>query len=158
MPTLNPRVSITLKPSSYAQLKELSRLTGNSQSSLIAEILEQSEPVFARIITVLAAAQTAKQGALDRVVGDMEKAQSRIEKELGLLVGDFELTAGAVTDGLEGIARRGRRDVSGDAPAAPGAARRTRPTPLSNRGVRSTDQTQKQHKKTASQVKGWGQP
>jgi predicted DNA-binding protein len=152
MQTPNPRVSITLKPSSYAQLKELSRLTGNSQSALIAEIIEQSAPVFARIIVVLNAAQTAKQGALDRVIGDMEKAQLRVEKHLGILVDDFEVTGAAVAEGLEHIARRGGRAVSGDAQAAPGAGRRTRPTPISNRGVRSTDKPQKQRKAAPSQA------
>jgi hypothetical protein len=71
---------------------------------------------------------------------------------------DFEEAGEAVTSALHEVKRRGRRDVAGDAPAAPITARRSRQTPPSNRGVRSTDQTQKQHKKTASQVKGRGQP
>ena len=136
MPTQNPRVSITLKASNYAQLKELSRLTGSSQSALIADIIEQSEPVFARIIAVLSAAQTAKQEAMHQVIGDMERAQARIEQAIGLSLADFEETGAAVTSALHEVKRRGRRDVSGDAPAAPGAARRPRPTPISNRGVR----------------------
>ena len=143
MTTQNPRVSITLKPSNYAQLKELSRLTGNSQSALIAEIIEQSEPVFARIISVLSAAQTAKQEALDQVIGDMERAQARIEQAVGLSLADFEETGAAVTSALQEVKRRGRRDVAGDAPAAPITARRPRPTPISNRGVRYDQTTEK---------------
>ena len=150
MPTPNQRVSITLKASSYAQLKELSRLTGSSQSALIADIIEQSEPVFARIIVVLSAAQTAKQEALDQVISDMERAQARVEQALGLSLADFEETGAAVTSALHEVKRRGRRGVAGDASAAPITARRSRPTPISNRGVRSTDQPQKQHKNTAS--------
>ena len=143
MTTQNPRVSITLKPSNHAQLKELSRLTGNSQSALIAEIIEQSEPVFARIISVLSAAHTAKQEALDQVIGDMERAQARIEQAVGLSLADFEETGASVISALHEVKRRGRRDVSGDAPAAPGAARRPRPTPISNRGVRYDQTTEK---------------
>ena len=56
MTTQNPRLTITLQPTIAAQLKELSRLTGNSQSSLIAELLDGSSAVFARVIQVLTAA------------------------------------------------------------------------------------------------------
>ena len=56
MATKNPRLTITLQPSLAAQLRRLSELTGNSQSSLIAELLEGSGPVFDRMIKVMEAA------------------------------------------------------------------------------------------------------
>ena len=59
MPTPNPRLTITLEPSTAAQLRRMSELTGNSQSSMISELLSQSAPVFDRLITVLEAAEVA---------------------------------------------------------------------------------------------------
>ena len=60
MATKNPRLTITLTPSLAAQLRRLSELTGNSQSSLIAELLDGSGPVFDKMIQVLEAAAIAK--------------------------------------------------------------------------------------------------
>ena len=59
MPAKNPRLTITLQPVLAAQLRRLSELTGNSQSALIAELLEGSEPIFTRMIQVLEAAEQA---------------------------------------------------------------------------------------------------
>jgi hypothetical protein len=87
MPTLNPRLTITLQPSLAAHLRRLSELTGNSQSKLIAEILEGSEQVFERLIRVLEAAETAKKELKQSTVRDMEAAQSRVEEQLGLALG-----------------------------------------------------------------------
>ena len=145
MKSPNPRVSISLTPSTHAQLRQLSHLTGNSQSALVAEILEQSGPVFSRLITVLSAAHTAKQEALDRVSGDLERAQARVEKQLGLLLDDFEGSTAGLISAAEQITRRGRGGVDGDAQASPPIARRTRPTPISNRGVRSSTPNTKVH-------------
>jgi hypothetical protein len=138
MPTHNPRLTVTLKPSTYAQIKEVSRLTGSSLSALIAEILEGSEPVFDRLIQVLLAAQQAKQQVRSKVVSDMEEAQGRIENQLGLALETLDGFTGDLLNGAETVKRRARRAAPGDAQAAQDAARRERRTPLSNRGVRST--------------------
>ena len=154
MPAKNPRINVTVTPSTFAQMQQLSALTGNSVSSIVADILEQSAPVFSRIIVVLSAAQTAKQEAIDHVVGNMERAQARIEDAVGLSLVDFEEAGEAVTSALHEVKRRGRRDVAGDASAAPITARRSRQTPPSNRGVRSTDKTQKTAQKNSFPGRG----
>lgn len=116
MPTQNPRITVTLKPSTFAQLREVSRLTGNSQSALIGEMLEQAEPVFSRLIQVLSAAEQAKQDLKAKAVSDLEQAQAMIEKQMGLFLGEFDGIADTFLSGVEEV----------------------RSTPLSNRGVRST--------------------
>ena len=60
MTTKNPRLTITLQPALSAQFRRLSELTGQSQSSIIAELLSGSEPVLERMIRVLEAAEAAK--------------------------------------------------------------------------------------------------
>lgn len=155
MPTQNPRLTVTLKPSTYARIQEVSRLTGNSQSSLIAEILENSEPIFDRLIQVLVAAETAKQQVRTQLVADMEVAQGRIESQLGLALDVMDGFAGDLLKGAEAVKRRSRRAPPAASPDTPSAAsgfsggvaggvRRQRSTPLSNRGVRSTTNKQNQ--------------
>ena len=79
MPAKNPRLTITLQPSLAAQLRKLSELTGNSQSSMIGELLEGSGPVFDRMIQVLEAAKKAKEAMRGRLADDMEQAQANVE-------------------------------------------------------------------------------
>lgn len=149
MPTQNPRVTVTLKPSTHAQMLEVSRLTGNSLSSMFAEILEQSEPVFARLIQVLAAAEQAKLEVRERTSSDLAKAQARLEKQLGLAMTEFDAFSGDLLDDVEAVRRRARRAPREDAQRpARGTPRLS--TPPSNRGVRSTANPPK----TARKAKG----
>ena len=142
MPTLNPRLTITLQPQLAAQLRRLSELTGNSQSKLISEMLEGSGPVFDRMIVVLSAAEDAKQAMKGRMAADMEQAQGRMEQQLGLVLDDFNTVTGTLLEEAEAIKRRARR-APGVGPSlrrasAGRAPLRSEATPLSNRGVRST--------------------
>lgn len=150
MPTQNPRLTVTLKPSTYAQLQAVSRLTGGSLSSMIAEILEQSEPVFSRLIQVLTAAEKAKQDVRDRFGADLEKAQTKIEKQLGLSLGEFDRLSGELLHDAEKVRRRLRRVPSGASLAGHARSSARTVTPPSNRGVRSTANPQK----TAKSKKG----
>ena len=96
MTTKNPRLTITLKPSLSAQLREIARLTGNSQSSLIAELLEGSQVVFDRLIAVLLAADAAKESLKGKITGEVSLAQTKMETQLGLVLETFDF---AVTTG-----------------------------------------------------------
>lgn len=135
MPTKNPRLTVTLQPGTSAQLAELSRLTGDSQSAIIADILEKSAPVFQRVIRVLAAAEEAKAELKGRMASDLDKAQDKIERQLGLVLEGLDEYTGSLLDEVEAVRRRAPAD--GKRSAAAGT-RRARSTPPSNRGVRST--------------------
>lgn len=146
MPTHKPRLTVTLEPGTSARLAELSRLTGDSQSAIIADMLEKSSPVFDRVITVLKAAEAAKVELSERMAVDLEKAQGKIERQLGLALDVFEDHTAPLLEAVEAVRRRSRRAaVDGRSPAS--AARRERPTPISNRGVRSSPPTTKVRKK-----------
>lgn len=138
MTTKNPRLTITLKPATSAQLVALSRLTGQSQSSLIAEILESSSPVFDRMIQVLEAATQAKQELKHRMASDLEGAQGRLEQQLGIVMNDFDAFTGDLLEDAEGVSRRARRSTPIEGLHSASGERRARSTPPSNRGVRST--------------------
>ena len=121
MPAKNPRLTITLQPTLAAQLRKLSELTGNSQSSLIGELLEGSGPVFDRMIQVMEAAKTAKESMRGRIAGDIEQAQARLEG-LGMALEGFDQWTGSLLDEAEAVTRRG---WASGAPHAPASA----PTP-----------------------------
>ena len=158
MATKNPRLSITLEPVSALQLQRLSELTGSSQSKLVGEILEQSKPVFERLIVVLEAAEQAKKSVSEATAQRMKDAQQQVEQQLGLVMGGWDELTGSLLDELEGVKRRSRKRLSGPARDTIGGAEsagkgapvtggrapaRTAPTPLSNRGVRSTHKATK---------------
>jgi len=137
MPAKNPRLTITLQPAVAAQLAELSRLTGDSQSSIIADLLAQAAPVFDRVIKVLQAAQQAKFELKERMAADLDQAQAKIEQQLGLVLDDFDAYTGSLMSEVEAVKRRARRKPREDAAAPHAGAAAPALTPLSNRGVRS---------------------
>ena len=101
MTTQNPRLTITLQPSLAAQLRRLSQLTGNSQSSLISELLDGSAPVFDRLIRVLTAAEGAKASLRGHLAMDMAEAQAEeveAEVELAVTLIESEGPVGAADD------------------------------------------------------------
>lgn len=74
MSAKNPCLIITLQPGMSAQIVELSRLTGESRSAIIADILEKSVLVFDRVIKVLSAAEHAKAEFKGCMAFDLEQA------------------------------------------------------------------------------------
>jgi hypothetical protein len=137
MPTANPRISITLKPSLAAVLRELSELAGNSQSAMVAELLETSQPVFEKMVLVMRAAAKVRDAAKEEMAAGLERAQRRLEQQLGLLSDEFDAVSRPVLEAAERIDRRPGR-VAGHAGAGHGArpALPAAKTPPSNRGVR----------------------
>lgn len=142
MPTHNPRLTITLEPSTAAQLRTISALTGNSQSQTVSEILTQCSEVFERMIRVLEAAELAKQAAREETASRLDRAQAKVEKQLGLMLDTMDDMSRPLLDHAEKIKRRRART----APGVGGSSRRAHPapeapTPPSNRGVRSDPKT-----------------
>ncbi len=140
MPATNPRLTITLAPPVSAILRELSGLTGNSQSALVGELLEEAMPVFSRMVRILRAAEEAKRAVKEELVAGMESAQARLEGQLGLALEELDGFEGKLLETVERVGRRGGRDaIAARRPRSPKAAEvgTRRGPPLSNRGVRS---------------------
>jgi uncharacterized Ntn-hydrolase superfamily protein len=151
MSTTKPRITITLEPVTALQLKRISELTGNSQSSMVSEVLEQATPVFERLIRILEAAEAAKKSAeaaqqsvMIQSVGHLELAQRRVERQLGLVLDDFDEASAPLLAELEEVQRRAKKGAA-KGPRTGVASQRPRGslTPLSNRGVRSTQKLDK---------------
>jgi len=120
MPTKNPRLSVVLSPSMAATLAALSEATGDSASSLVRGLLEQTEPALQRMVQLVNAAKQAKGSigsgvgqSLDRVVSDLEDALVLAEHRAGRVVRDLVDSAETVKG-----RRRGTTGAAGSAPAA----------------------------------------
>lgn len=123
MPATNPRLTITLSPPVAAMLRHLSELTGSSQSSMVADLLQESLPIFERMAKVLEAAKAAQAALSSEMASSLERAQTKIEAQLGLALDQFDQGAAPLLELAEAVQRRRRRAEG---------------PPLSNRGVTPT--------------------
>jgi hypothetical protein len=129
MPTLNPRITVTLQPQVAAVLRRLSELTKNSQSALVGELLESSLEIFERMVEVLQAAEDLRaQGmkASDEVKESLQRAHGRIETQLGLILEDWDHGNLPIVEAAERVQRR----AGGGARSAPPAAKKGHSTPV----------------------------
>lgn len=155
MPTQNPRLSVTLTPELGALLERLSVLTGSSKSAMVADLLGEAVPIFERMITVLEAARTLKDqatGGIAQIGAGLARAQSRMEAQLGLCLDDLDEGVRPILEAAEKVTRRGAR---GSAPARTRATR-SGATPMSNRGVKNSPDTENRTKVGENPVKTRG--
>lgn len=115
MPTLNPRITVTLTPACSTVLRELSQLAGNSQSAIVGELLESSMPVLERVVIAIRASKGIQQSAKDEILGGMERAQAKLEDQLGLALDTMDESFRPLLDHAEKVHRRGPK--AGGAPA-----------------------------------------
>jgi hypothetical protein len=158
MPTLLPRINVTLSQPAAAVLRRLSELTGNSQSRLIGEMVQEALPVLERMCQVLAAADKAKLVMRTNSAERLQAAQSKVEAQLGLVLEGFDEYTGSLLSDVEAVHRRERRSGGQARAARPGVAPieasatpgkragRGSVTPPSNRGVRSVDNSNRKGK------------
>ena len=154
MATTKPRITVTLKPSTHAVLREMSRLTKNSQSQIIGELLEQAEPIFERMVQVIQAAKNAQADVKAKVLEGLEGAQGVLEQSLGLMTNDFHTRSLDLVDQLETVSRRARNARREGTPAAPGRASAAPLLPPSLTG--GSGQTTKQAKRTGKRQRKGG--
>lgn len=112
MTTKNPRLSVTLQPGVIAVLQRLSAVTEKSQSSLVGELLEQSVPVFERMVSVLEAAKQSQEHLHAPLVESLARAQAKLESQLGLALDTMDEGFQPILDAEKGISRRSPRACS----------------------------------------------
>jgi hypothetical protein len=120
MPTVNPRITVTVTPSVAAVLAELSEVSGQSQSSHVAELLEASLPVLQRVVLTIRAAKDVQQDARDNIVAGLERAQAKAEKQLDLLIEGWDEASAPLLAQAESIRRRAKKRVFKDPPSLTG--------------------------------------
>lgn len=92
MATTKPRITVTLEPATYAVLKRMSDVGGESMSALVGSLVELAAPTLTRAAHVIEAAKGADQKALDAFVSALGAAEARLAPLLSSVEGlDDEL-------------------------------------------------------------------
>ncbi len=140
MPTNNPRVNVTLSPSTDALVRRLSGLQRVSKAQVLRELLEAAEPALQRAASLMEAAQGVSAAVLHDLAMTLDKAQKRAEAQLAVHLAEADsLSSDLVTQAQAVRDRRPGRELGTG--ALPGrAVRKSGPPspPASNRGVKST--------------------
>ena len=146
MPTINPRINVTLSPSLYGMVGELAKYQRVSRSMVLRELLEASEPALAQVVAMMRAAEDMSEAARRRLLQDMDSTISGIEikKDQALA-----LSAGVVSDlvaqaeaikGRRPTRQQARKRSAGGLAGGPSAVGDQSPAPIrppsSNRGVK----------------------
>lgn len=158
MATQNPRITVTLTPSTHSILQELSALTGNSMSALVGDLLASNEAVFQRMNTVLRAAKEVTTAGRAQMVEALEKAQGKLEKQLGLSLDEVDQASLPILVEAEKVSRRARRSAAGTRtmakPEAPRAGRGSAQPPYLTGGSGFKKPVQKPSKENNKEQKG----
>lgn len=143
MPTLNPRVNVTLSPSLDLLVTRLAQFERVSKSMVLRELLETAEPALRSAVALMEAAKGASAKARTDLARDLEASVQAATNVAHLAL---SVSANHTRDMVaEAEAVKGRRPSRGmrsmpAAGAAPGplrAPRRRKDPPASNRGVKS---------------------
>jgi len=147
MPTLNPRINVTLSPSLDSLVGRLASLERVSKSMVLRELLEAAEPSLVHAVALMEAALGAGAKARKNLVRDIESGIKAAEGTSELMLQNMALQTRDLV--AEAQAVRGRRPSRGRRAAPPVTAPASRPAgrakavnvakrpPLSNRGVKS---------------------
>lgn len=130
MPTVKPRIQLTLDQHQHDLLKRLAGLQGVSMASLVMDIIEPACPVLERVCVVLEAAQRAQESSKDGMRLAMAKAEAELLPHLYDAVNQFDLFVDGVAGGL-GVSLEGmpesanaiHRAMNGVVAAQPGQDR-----------------------------------
>ena len=139
MPTVNPRVNVTLSPSLDSLVSRLADLERVSKSMVLRELLEAAEPSLLQAVALMEAAKGAGADAREKMAASMQKTIDDVHVLRDL---SFEIAASRTRDIVaEAQAIRVRRPsrpprVSGVAGTGKVSAKSAKRPPLSNRGVK----------------------
>lgn len=95
MPTVNPRVNVTLSPSSDILVTRLAELQKVSKSQVLRDLLDAAEPALQRVATLMEAAARSRGEVLDGLAKGLQRAQDHIEGAVGAHLVHLEAVAGA---------------------------------------------------------------
>lgn len=151
MPTLNPRINVTLSPSLYGMVETLAKHQRVSRAMVLHELLEASEPALAQVVAMMEAAESMSQAAKKRMLQDMDqtigKLENKAEQALALAAGvtaDLVAQAESIQGRRPGAHSARKRSAGGMGARTTGGVEKSQPAlrpPSSNRGVKSSDNT-----------------
>ena len=147
MPTVNPRINVTLSPSLFGMVDELAKHQRVSKSMVLRELLEASEPALAQVVAMLKAAESMTEAARKRLLQDMDSTITSMEMKkdqaLALAAGmtaDLVAQAESIRGRRPGVGKRSAARSRTAAPASSSSNHGGKRPPSSNRGVKSKPQ------------------
>lgn len=96
MPTARPRIAVTLTAHQYAVLQSISSTSGQSMSSFIGELLEQSLPVLERMAQTFRRIKEVQDDQRRRIADELAAAQAEVEPVLSQVLSQFDLFSAKV--------------------------------------------------------------
>jgi hypothetical protein len=152
MPTVNPRINVTLPPALDALVCRWAAFQRVSKSQVVRELLEASEPAISKTVALMEAAQAAQREHLGAFARSLESAQTDMESDSKRALARItQVTADLVSQAEAIKGRRPRRapasvGVALAAPAKPKTGAKAQASgpkvvknpPPSNRGVESS--------------------
>lgn len=84
MPTIKPRVQVTLEPATHAVIERLAVLQGRTRGAVIADLLDSVAPVMGRSVALLEAAVAAPQQVKDGLRSVVEGVHDELVAVSGL--------------------------------------------------------------------------
>jgi len=147
MPTVNPRINVTLSSSLDSLVTRLASLERVSKSMVLRELLETAEPALTHAVALMEAAKGAGAKARKDLANDLDKTIKAAEGTSALLIQNMALQTRDIVAEAEAV--KGRRPARGGRVAPTVAAPAKRPLsrplssvrakrpPSSNRGVKS---------------------
>src|SRR5579883_735931 len=116
MPTVNPRVNVTLEPQQYELLSRLARAQRRSRSAILRELLELVIPVLGWVVVAVEGAQRAQEMARTGLRESVERAEAAILPHVQAAMGQLDLLVDQLTQGAPSR-------PADTPPSAPGEAR-----------------------------------
>lgn len=127
MATTNPRITITISHNQHRILKAMSEFSGKSMSSVVAEFLDEVEPVLERMALSFRRLKEAGDMQRQRIKTSLDDVQSTLEPMLAEIQGQTDLFFGQI--------ERAAGVPEANDSIAPGTPPRKRKSPPTNRGV-----------------------
>lgn len=126
MPTIKPRVQVTLEPETHAVIERLAYLQKRSRGAVIADLLESVSPALTRTVALLEAAARAPEQVKEGLRGVIASTHDDLVEVSGDAIKQMDWLLGELSgDGANPrLVTRGSGIKSNTKPAAPKKTRK----------------------------------
>lgn len=104
MPSVKPRLALTLPEHRHDLLKRLAALQGVSMASVVTELLEECYPVLERVVVALETAKSASESVKTGIRESCDKAIEELEPYRVAVSDQFDLFMDGLTRQIQGEA------------------------------------------------------
>lgn len=127
MATTKPRITVTLSARQHEVLRIISENSGQSVSSFVSDLIEQTLPTLERMAETFRRIKAVRDDQRQRIAQELDSAHSALEPIVSQVLGQFDLFCQRVEDTAGVPPTPARAAVVGETPAPS--------TPATNRGV-----------------------